>query len=151
MNDSSDFIAPLEVYKAINHTEIFSGIGAEEQHALASKLFRVERPEKEIIIEQGDISDNLYMIMRGYVLVFKKTTDGWARINRLGPGDVFGEIGVVRRVRRTARIVTETSCTFLCINARDFLDIYQYFPPKARDNIQIFIAKRLAHLSHTTD
>lgn len=144
-------ISDADIYKSINHSELFSGIGVPEQHALASKLSIIQSHANEIIIEQGDVSDSLYMIFKGYVSVYVKKTDGWVRINRLGPGDVFGEIGVLRKIRRTARIVTEEPCVFLSINSQDFLDIYQHFPDRARDNIQIVIAKRLAHQSHSAD
>lgn len=151
MNPSS-YISPLEIEKAINHAELFAGIGTHEQHALANKLTVMQRQAGEVIIEQGEVGDRLYMIISGYVEVFvKHGSDGWARINRLGPSDVFGEIAILRRVRRTARIVAETPCTFLTINAHDFLEIYQTFPPRARDNIQLIMAKRLAHHSHNID
>ena len=148
---ASDTVPNADIYKAINHAELFAGIGAPEQHALASKLSIIHSNANEIIIEQGDVSDSLYMIFKGYVSVYIKRTDGWVRINRLGPGDVFGEIGVLRKIRRTARIVTEGPCVFFSINSTDFLDIYQHFPARARDNIQIIIAKRMAHQSHSTD
>ncbi len=144
-------VSLADILKAINHSELFSGIGVPEQHALASKLSIIQKPAHEIIIEQGDLSDRLYMIFTGFVSVFVKKTDGWTLINRLGPGSVFGEIGVLRKVRRTARIVTDGPCVFFSINSFDFLEIYQYFPARARDNIQIVIAKRLAHKGHNID
>lgn len=98
-----------------------------------------------LMANSGDeIGDRLYIIIKGTVEVCVKTNSkGWKRINTLGPGDVFGEIAILRNIRRTARIVTITACQFLTINAKDFLDVYQYFPARARDNIQLVVAKRL--------
>lgn len=110
----------------------------------------VNRNADEIIIEQGEIGDSLYIIIKGRVTVsIRKASRGWIRINTLGPGDVFGEIAILRNIPRTARITTETPCTFLTINAKDFLEIYHYFPPKSRDNIQLIVAKRLAQRTHS--
>jgi CRP/FNR family cyclic AMP-dependent transcriptional regulator len=101
-----------------------------------------------IVIEQDDVSNNLYIIINGYVLVSKrKLSNEWVKVNQLGPGDFFGEIALLRNVRRTARVTTKTLCTFLTMNGADFLEIYKYFPARARDNIQIIVAKRLAELS----
>lgn len=139
--DSSSKTALLQV---INNISLFMGIGPHEQGMLADKFYISEHKANEIIIEQGDVAKKLYAIIDGKVLVSVKRGSGqWKRINTLGPGDVFGEIAVVRNIPRTARITTMTDSTFLSISDKDFLAAYQYFPPKARDNIQLVIAKRL--------
>lgn len=148
--ESVSYSTQLDKLKVVNNTSIFAGIGIHEQNLLVDKLFVIHRNADEIIIEQGEIGDSLYIILKGRVHVLvKHEYKGWLRINTLGPGDVFGEIAILRNIPRTARITTETPCTLLTINAKDFLDIYQYFPAKSRDNIQLFVAKRLAaHPSH---
>ena len=141
-----------DIIKIINHTEIFTGIGEHEQHMLASKCLIVTYKQDEVVIEQGAVGDTLYAIIKGRVTVSVKTrVDGWMRINTLGVGDVFGEIAILRNIPRTARITTQSPCIFLTINAKNFLEVYQYFPPKSRDNIQLIVAKRLAHGAHGID
>jgi CRP/FNR family cyclic AMP-dependent transcriptional regulator len=131
--------------KLISTASIFSGIGLHELNMLADKCQIAHANADEIIIEQGAIGDTLYIIKKGQVSVLVKTPyKGYVRVNVLNPGDVFGEIAILRRIPRTARITTMTPCTFLTITAADFLNVYQYFPPRARDNIQIVVAKRLA-------
>lgn len=136
-----------DVIKAIYNAHIFSGIGIVEQKMLADKSVVTRCAAEEIIIEQGEIGDKLYIVIEGQMLVSVKDINvGRRRVNTLGPGDVFGEIAILRRIPRTARVSTITPCKFLSINAHDFFDAYQHFPPKARDNIQLVIAKRLAQL-----
>jgi cAMP-dependent protein kinase regulator len=134
----------LDFIPILSQASIFTGIGLSEQKMLAEKCVVETYKPEEMVIEQGEIGDKLYIIMKGTVLVSVKTQSmGMKRINTLGPGDVFGEIAILRNIPRTARISTVTACQFLTINAKDFLDVYQYFPPKARDNIQLVVAKRL--------
>ncbi|KTC80422.1 cyclic nucleotide-binding domain-containing protein [Legionella cherrii] len=133
-----------DIIPILSRATIFTGIGLIEQKMLADKCVIANYRPEEIVIEQGEIGDMLYIIIRGTVQVSIKTQSmGWKRINTLGPGDVFGEIAILRNIRRTARISTITACQFLTINARDFLAVYQYFPARARDNIQLVVAKRL--------
>ncbi|MCW8400070.1 cyclic nucleotide-binding domain-containing protein [Legionella sp. PATHC038] len=133
-----------DIIPILSRATIFTGIGLIEQKMLADKCVIANYRPEEIVIEQGEIGDMLYIIIRGSVQVSIKTQSmGWKRINTLGPGDVFGEIAILRNIRRTARISTITACQFLTINARDFLAVYQYFPARARDNIQLVVAKRL--------
>lgn len=142
----SSYLSQADIARAIGRTEIFASLGMQEQSTMANKLYIVQRPGNQIVIEQGDVGDSLYIIIKGFVTVsVKHKSRGWIRVNRLGPGDVFGEIALIRNVRRTARITTEEPCVFLTINARDFLEIYQTFPAKYRDNIQLYVAKRLAN------
>lgn len=138
-----------EVIRAINHVEIFSGIGLAEQHLLANQLTKVHYGIDEIVIEQGEVGDKLYIITHGRVKIsIKNPNKPRVTIATLGPGDVFGEIAILRSIPRTARVSTIEPCTFLSIDAHDFLEIYQYFPKQARDNMQLFIAKRLQNKHH---
>ncbi len=142
--ESTIHLSELELIKILAHVNIFSGIGVSEQKMLAEKCILTHYNPEEMVIEQGDIGDKLYVIIKGTVNVLVKTLSmGWKRVNILGPGDVFGEIAILRNIRRTARITTITGCEFLTINAKDFLDAYQHFPDRARDNIQLVLAKRL--------
>ncbi|WP_231865911.1 cyclic nucleotide-binding domain-containing protein [Legionella fallonii] len=128
----------------INTIPIFSGIGIHEQNMLARKCLIVEFNTGVILIKQGEIADRLYAILKGSVDVIKTTSNRSVRISRLGAGDVFGEIAILRAIPRTASIITTMPCKFISINGKDFLEIYQYFSPKARDNIQLMVEKRLA-------
>ncbi|CAM3057900.1 cyclic nucleotide-binding protein [Legionella steigerwaltii] len=142
--EPSNYLSQSDIIPILSRATIFTGIGLIEQKMLSDKcVIENYRPE-EIVIEQGEVGDRLFIIIRGTVQVSVKTQSmGWKRVNTLGPGDVFGEIAILRNVRRTARISTITACQFLTINARDFLAVYQYFPARARDNIQLVVAKRL--------
>lgn len=133
-----------EKIQMLSRAPIFTGVGLIEQKMLADKCVIANFNPEEIVIEQGEIADKLYIIIHGTVNVSIKTQSmEWKRINILGPGDVFGEIAILRNIRRTARISTITNCQFLTISAKDFLEVYQYFPAQARNNIQLVVAKRL--------
>lgn len=152
--DFSGNLSLSDILTVINNVSIFSGIGIPEQHLLANKCHLLQSDKEEMIIDQGAVGDTLYVIIKGRVnVLIKSASKGWVRVNTLGPGDVFGEIAILRGIPRTARITTQTPCLFLTVSAKEFLDIYQYFPPKSRDNIQLVVAKRLAHIaqSHSSE
>ena len=137
-------ISDVEIKRMVNNTPIFSGIGIHEQHLLASKWSIEDRKANETIIKQGDLGDRCYIILKGSVLISKNNLPKPpSKITILNAGDVFGEIAILRNIRRTADVITIPPCTFITIDEKNFLEIYQYFSPKSRDNIQLLIEKRL--------
>ncbi|MBE0585102.1 MAG: cyclic nucleotide-binding domain-containing protein [Desulfofustis sp.] len=70
---------------------------------------RTCRPQ-EVIFTQGDPGRHLYLILSGVVEIYK-TIDGTRQsINRLGSGEIFGEMGLLTNEPRcaTATAVEET-------------------------------------------
>lgn len=136
-----------EILIMLARVPIFTGIGFTEQSILADHFDIENYGPGEILIEQDAIGDKLYVIVQGSVEVSIRTSSGWKRVNILGRGEVIGEIAILRNVPRTARITTISECQFLAICAQEFLKVYQYFTPSARDNIQLIITKRLQELA----
>lgn len=60
----------------------------------------------EIVFDEGDSGDTLFVIQRGEVELTRASASGRRLVGRLGPGEFFGEMSVVlggeRRIRATA-------------------------------------------------
>jgi hypothetical protein len=87
--------------------------------ALARALARVEVPSGDVIMREGDESDLFYVIESGRVQV--TAADGHV-LREEGPGDYFGEIGLLRDVPRTATITATEPTVLLALEREDFLD-----------------------------
>ena len=68
--------------------------------AVARQLDHVVVPSGEAVFRQGDPGDRFYIVVAGTAEV---VGDG-RTITRLGPGESFGEIALLRRVPRTATV-----------------------------------------------
>jgi CRP-like cAMP-binding protein/cytochrome P450 len=75
---------------------------------LESALARAEQrsvPAGETIIREGDAADFFYLLIDGEVEVSKRGSDrGKEIVARLGPGDYFGEVGILCGIPRTATV-----------------------------------------------
>ena len=80
---------------------IFEDVSDEELRVVTTFASSEEFPEGKVILREGDFSNHLYAIEEGTV---KATRDG-EEIGQLGPGDIFGEVGLLEKERRTASIV----------------------------------------------
>jgi len=76
----------------------------------------------EIIIRQGDTAEAFYILERGAVSVSKDGKD----VAQLGPGDYFGEIGLLHGVPRTATVAAHSaSVQVLELSRERFLDLIE--------------------------
>lgn len=145
--DISNNLQKAYINRLISRIPIFASMNMHEQNLLIGKCAQVSFGAEEIVIEEGEVGDRIYVILHGDVLVSKKSlSEGWIKVAALSQGDFFGEIAIMRRVKRTARVSTVLPCTFLTINADDFLAVYEHFSKKTKDDIQLIIEKRLSQI-----
>jgi MFS family permease len=102
---------------------IFAGLPPARIEAAARSLSAVPIEAGEVVIRQGDTADRFYAIDSGTLRV-TQAADGDERVLRdLGPGDVFGEIGLLRGVPRTATVTATTAGVIYALGADDFAEL----------------------------
>jgi len=87
--------------------------------ALARALDRVQFAAGDVVVREGDESDRFYVIESGTVRV--TAADGHL-LRVEGPGEYFGEIGLLRDVPRTATITAADDLVLLALDRDEFLD-----------------------------
>jgi CRP/FNR family cyclic AMP-dependent transcriptional regulator len=91
---------------------------------LADAFDEVEVPPGERITSQGDFAYEFFAVVEGTARVEQ---DG-AVVATLGPGDFFGEIGLLITGRRTAAIVAETPMLLLAMFDQSFRRLEREVP-----------------------
>ncbi len=104
----------LELLRAI---PIFKPLSAPAIDQLASSLIAVSVSAGTEIIRQGEPGDRFYVIGSGEVDVLIDGRDQ----GRLGPGDHFGEIALLRDVPRTATVRATTPVELSALERDEFL------------------------------
>jgi NADH dehydrogenase len=74
----------------------------------------------EVVFEEGDTGDSLYMILAGQVQVIKRIGDEPQVIGTLGPGEYFGEMALLGRRPRSAGAQALTALDLLVLPGSDF-------------------------------
>ncbi len=71
------------------------------------------------IVKQGDIGDSFYVVLTGEA----KVVASGRTVNRMVPGDYFGEISLLDGGPRTASVQAETEMTLVIITQKGFLGL----------------------------
>ncbi|MEV7429356.1 MFS transporter [Nocardioides sp. NPDC092400] len=111
---------------------------------LARGMQPVDVPAGATVFEQGDVGDRYFVIESGEAVV---VGDGEV-VARLGPGEGFGEIALLRQVRRTAGIRATQPLRLQSLRSEHFLAVVLGYPPSARD-AGTTVASRLDRFSPT--
>lgn len=84
-----------------------------------SELGRLYR-DGEIICNEGDAADSMYVIQSGKVEVMKKTATGAVTLATLNKGDFFGEMSLFDRQPRSATVKASGDARILRIDKKGF-------------------------------
>ncbi|HVJ90731.1 MAG TPA: cyclic nucleotide-binding domain-containing protein [Labilithrix sp.] len=71
----------------------------------------------DVIVQEGTTGDAAYIILEGRCEIRKETPSGTQTLERLGPGDVFGEMAILAAGPRTATVVATAPTTVLVVTA----------------------------------
>ncbi len=89
--------------------------------ATASRMRTLTFPPGGVVIRQGDIADQFFVVAKGEALVVQRDGVGAERVlNTLRPGDYFGEIGLLRDQPRNATVRAKTSLEVLAMDRDTF-------------------------------
>jgi hypothetical protein len=98
---------------------IFAPLPGTQLERVARNLEPVTATAGETVIRQGDLGDRFYVVASGEL---EALYDGNA-VSRLGRGDGFGEIALLRDVPRTVTIVARSETALYALERADFLDV----------------------------
>ena len=102
---------------------LFAGLDAARIAEIARLLKRQVVPAQFAVVRRGDPADAMFFIMAGEVQVDITPTPV-----RLGRGQYFGEIALIRDTVRTATVTTLAECQLLSLDVADFRRLLESNP-----------------------
>ena len=94
---------------------VFSSLEPEALRQLAAFASEMSVPAGKEIVKEGDYSYDFIAIDEGQADVLR----GGKRVATLGPGDFFGEIGVLEKTRRSASVVAASPMRLVVLSHWD--------------------------------
>lgn len=108
-------------------TAAFEGLEREVLEAIGSNALYVWVPAGQAVVREGESGFDFYVILAGDAAV----VNGGETIAELGPGDVFGEMALIDRGRRTADVVASSPLSLMTMSAWNYRSVTSRFPALA--------------------
>ena len=103
---------------------LFASFPDDQLRMLVTVVTRRSAPRASVIMAAGAQIDSLYIVISGRLKVMMGDADGKEVIlSLIGPGEFFGEMGLIDDSPRSASVVTIEPCELLSIAKRDFKKI----------------------------
>ena len=99
-------------------------------------------PADHKIIVEGEIGSTMYVVIEGELEANLERDGGVKKLADFNFGDVFGEVGMVSEVKRTANIQTKTPAKILAIDGES-LESMRRFSPYLASRVFLNVAKIL--------
>jgi len=114
---------------------LFAGLGIRELQFLASHVDEVSLRPEQTLIKEGQPTESFFILTSGRVQVTRRGKP----TAHLGPGDFFGEIGMLDRGPATATVVTEGAAEAIVLSHAQFRDAI-----KGNDNLALQVIAAMA-------
>ena len=131
-------ISREEEIRCLGRTRLFQNLKAEELKiiSLATQNFIYE--QGEVIISEGDEGDSAYVIYSGEAEVYRSLGDGKSVfLNRLGPGEMFGELALFGDGFRSASVMATREMLAAVIAKDKLYEILRGFPDIAIEMLKV--------------
>ncbi len=109
----------------LSRVPLFSGLSRRQLKRIGVLAEEVHYMESASVVREGEEGDSFFVIVEGQAKVIRRDR---RVLNRLLPGDFFGEISLLDGGRRTASVVSETPLTLLMLERRPFAKMLREDP-----------------------
>jgi len=105
----------MDLLNFLNEVPLFSSIPFSQLNEIASFFDVVNFKKDTIIFRQGDLSDSMYIIRSGVVVISSEKNDEVLFQTELKRGDFFGEMALLSELPRNAEARVTLDSTLFCL------------------------------------
>jgi len=107
---------------------LFEGLPSDELDRIAGWLEPIDVPADWHLLNQGSYPDGFFVVLEGTVRIERNGDP----VAELGPGDFFGEIGLLEENKRMATVATATRVRAAVMDRADFFEMTAQIPAISR-------------------
>ena len=139
----------MNLFEIIDKLPIFKHFTDQEKQTVCEMDHTlVEFQKGDLIIEEGDTTKSLFVLMKGSALITKKADDATIRLSKLTPGELFGEMSFFSDAPRRTNVVANDKVIVMKIDESFVEKLDPVLQNKIKD---YFIDLLIARLDHMND
>jgi CRP/FNR family transcriptional regulator, cyclic AMP receptor protein len=123
--------------KRLKSIPLFHEVGDEELAQIAPFAQEVSVEERKVLVREGDFSYEFMAIEDGQAEV----TRGGEHVADLGPGDFFGEMGLLEKTLRNATVTAKTPMRLVTLTGWDLRRV-ERTAPEAIERVRAVLEER---------
>ena len=124
----------------LDHIDRFSHLSDDEVKKIASTGTYVTVPKDWSLMGEGTSADKAYLLISGEVSVRRHGKE----VAKLGPGDIFGEMGIVQHKLRSATVISLSRLECLHFTRSQIEELEQEIPA-FREALESSAQSRASH------
>ncbi len=137
---------------ALRDIGLFGGISDESLARLADDLPQLRVEPGKVVVAEGDLSTEMFVVIGGELEVAKRAMDGsTVRVAMLGPGDWFGEMAILDVQPRSASVRALAPSLLLSLSADQVDRLLYRAAPKDYTLLVMNIARELSRRLRVAD
>jgi len=133
---------------SLSSSEFFSILSEEVIQSLYASMQSMILEPEDILFEEGSVSDSLYFVISGRLLVTVTTQEKEKVIGQIGRGETVGEMGLISEQPRSATVTAIHKTHLLKLTAVDFRTLWEAHPEILFD-LSSLITRRLQNVLKT--
>lgn len=132
-----------DLLTCLSQNQFFKDVDQKDLRELDDILFQKKHYQAgDVIIEEGTIGDEMFLLAEGSVKVSKKLSSGEEmKINQLNAGEFLGELSLILEKKRTASVFCLTDVILIVIKKDAFFSITTSIPHLISNVAQIIAEK----------
>jgi CRP-like cAMP-binding protein len=112
----------------LRRIQLFAGLSRKQRRLLAMRVDEVDVPPGTVLCCKGKTADEFFVIEDGTARVVRDDQ----YLDELGPGDFFGEMGLLENAPRNADVIAETPLTLMVLRGPALKELEREAPELAR-------------------
>lgn len=137
---------PASARELLDRVSLFEPLTSAERDAFAASARRLRPLEGQIVIEEGDAGDSLFLVADGLLWVsFEKIGEAGKRAARFRPGDLFGEMSFFTGAPRSATIRAATDALLYEFPKESFAEPLRNRPELAERMARLLAERQEEH------
>ncbi len=110
--------------QSVRSIPLFTGLSKKEGRTIAQHTDELDFEEGRYLVREGEFPYEFFIIREGTA----KVTHNGEQLAELGPGDFFGEMGLVQGVRRNACVIATSPIKVVVMTAKHFRQMERELP-----------------------